>query len=237
LTDYDANLAVELSSLLLLRLENLLKTRVYLSKQRHWVWDFVKDNSVTIASIIVLQQHVVNAELVKLAQFNRNTCVLESPNNNFMIHNSSSIAEGCYLFYDRVNCEWVRTGKVTGRSIGKRVQEHEKAAQLLHKHNRDSNFCVSYPLNTKGKRGKFEWLDVYIGLGCFPTTNNNHTSLLTSNLFCYKAVPDAMKQNNNKHEVMHNCIAYLFESCYDLLLSTSSNVSVNPGFESFTGQF
>jgi hypothetical protein len=31
-------------------------------------------------------------------------------------------------------------------------------------------------------------------------------------------------------------VGYLFECCYDLLISPNRNVSQNPGFESFVGQ-
>ena len=34
----------------------------------------------------------------------------------------------------------------------------------------------------------------------------------------------------------YDCLAYLFELCYDLMLSAASNVLQNPGFEAFTGQ-
>ena len=75
-----------------------------------------------------------------------------------------------------------------------------------------------------------------MGLGCYPSNNKEHTNLLTS-LFCYDAASKTISTSNNPTETMYECVAYLFECCYDLLLSTASNVSVNPGFEKFTGQY
>ena len=153
ITDYDVDLAVELNSLILIRLENLIESRVFLKCKQHWVWDYVRDNSTAMACIIVLQQHVDNTELVKLAQFNRNTCVIESPNNNFLIHNENSTAEGCYLFHDRVKGDWIRSGKCTGRPIAERLREHATAAKLRTKKDKDSNFYNSCPLHVAGKKG------------------------------------------------------------------------------------
>ena len=81
------------------------------------------------------------------------------------------------------------------------------------------------------------YLDVYIGLGCAPSTNKNHVALLTSTLFCHAAASATIKNNSdNEIDVLHDSVAYLFECCYDLMLSAASNVSVNPGFERFAGQ-
>ena len=120
--DYDSELAVELNSTLLVRLEKLIDSRVQNAKKKHWGWDFVRDNLITMSCVIVLQQHVNNIDLVKLAQTNVNACVLDEPSNKFTRHVESSVAEGCYIFYDRVKKEWIRSGKCTGRPTQKRIE-------------------------------------------------------------------------------------------------------------------
>ena len=81
------------------------------------MWDFARDNSVTMSCIIILQQHVKSVDSVNLAQNNENAGVLEMPSNEFLICNHENTAEGCYLFCDRMKREWIRSGKVTGRPI------------------------------------------------------------------------------------------------------------------------
>ena len=118
-------------------------------------------------------------------------------------------------------------------------KDYEKMKQLQHYTPRKTKtgiFVTLIPCTSQKKR-KFEHLDAYLGLGCFPSEQNNCASLITSDLFCHAAAKQTI-QNNSKGEmdVVRDCVAYLFECCYDLMLSTASNVSVNPGFERFTGQ-
>ena len=49
--------------------------------------------------------------------------------------------------------EWIRSGKVTGRPIQDRLNEHKIGAKLKCKSDRDNKFYRSYPLNTLGLRG------------------------------------------------------------------------------------
>ena len=120
------------------------------------------------------------------------------------------------------------------RLIHERLKEHQTCAKLKQKSDRDNKFYRSYPLNNTGCRGKYEWLDVYIGLGCHLSANNHYSSLLTSNFFNWKEVNFTLKHSKDPVKVKYNCVAYLFELCYDLMLSAASNVSESPGFETFT---
>ena len=87
-----------------------------------------------------------------------------------------------------------------------------------------------------GKRGKHEWLDVYVGLGCYLSENGNHFSLLTSDLFCWDAANKPFKSRKHGMKCKHNCAAYLLELRYDLMLSSASSVSQSLGFEILAGQ-
>ena len=53
--EIDVELAVELTFSLLVRLERLIDSRVKITKKKHWVWNFVRDNIVTMSCAIVLQ--------------------------------------------------------------------------------------------------------------------------------------------------------------------------------------
>lgn len=104
--------------------------------------------------VIVLQQRVKNIELVNLAQFNENTGAIENLNNDFIICNNNTAAEGCYLLRDRVKGEWMQSEKDAGRPMQERLNEHETGVKLKRKSDRDNKFCRSCPLNTLGLRGK-----------------------------------------------------------------------------------
>ena len=118
----------------------------------------------------------------------------------------------------------------------KRLEEHETHAESK----RDTFFYRSCPLgDSAGYRGKHEWLDVYLGLGCNPSANKKefHDSCTHCNKFCWQAATNTIKYSDNPTETKYDLLAYLFECCYDLMFSVASNVSQNPGFEKFAGQY
>ena len=43
--------------------------------------------------------------------------------------------------------------------------------------------------------------------------------------------------NDSTREMQLSCVGYLWELCYDLMLSPDLNVSKNPGFEKRLGNF
>ena len=57
------------------------------------------------------------------------------------------------------------------------------------------------------------------------------------NKFCWKVVLNTIKYSSNPTGTKYNCLACLYECCDDLILLAASNVSQNPGFESFAGQY
>ena len=183
-----------------------------------------------MSCIIVLQEHVEKIDLVKLSQNNVNTCYLAGT-NNFIKYTSDLTAEGCYLFCNRVKGEWIRSGKCAGRLIQEHLKEHMRHAKFIC----NSNFYRSYPLGTFGYKGKYEWLNVCIGLECFPLVNNLHFSFYNNDKISWNAATNTIKNSKNSLEVKHNYTTYLFELCYDLMLSNAANVLRNPGFELHTG--
>ena len=70
------------------------------------------------------------------------------------------------------------------KADAKRIEEHAKSVELK----QHSFFCQSHPLGTTGYRGKYEWLDVCLGLGCHQSDDNPiHASFVNSDKCCWKA--------------------------------------------------
>ena len=82
----------------------------------------------------------------------------------FIMHNSSSTAEGCYSLHDKVKRVRMRSGKYTGRPIQERLNEHVKHAKPI----RDTKFYRSYPSGEIGHKEKHEWRDGHIRLRMLP---------------------------------------------------------------------
>jgi hypothetical protein len=95
--------------------------------------------------------------------------------------------------------------------------------------------------------GFFENLTQYCGLGFSRTVNDAYKSLYKKGdsdgillwddriLACLKSC-SKYKGSELPNGQIH-LVGFLFECCYDLAISPSRNVSQNPGFESFVGQF
>ena len=148
------------------------------------------------------------------------------------MRNSSSMAEGDYMYYNKVKREQIQTGKCSGRPIQERLTERAKHAKSI----RDTNFYRSYLLDEIGYRDKYNWLDACICYGCHPLANTHHSTSLNNNMFGWKATSNNLKHIKDTKKLRNDCAAYLFELCYDLMLSKTSNVSQSPGFESLTEQ-
>ena len=130
----------------------------------------------------------------------------------------------------------MRRGKAIDRPMTERLNEHKIIAKLKNKSDRDSTFYRSYPVCNIGTRVKYEWIDVCMALCCYPKLNGCYESLLTSNTFCFDKANSTISRSSNLLHTKYECISYLFECCYDLMMSAASNVSESPGFEKFNGQ-
>jgi len=84
-----------------------------------------------------------------------------------------------------------------------------------------------------GERGKHEWLDVYIAFGADPDHMHVYDEFLKSDFFTFNAANRKFKSTSDEYRFKYECITYLFETCYDLMLSSKSNVSESPGFEKY----
>ena len=54
ITETDADLAAELRVLFMIRLENLIEKKVKITKKKHWVWEYCRENFATISCIVIL---------------------------------------------------------------------------------------------------------------------------------------------------------------------------------------
>jgi len=92
---------------------------------------WVRQNLAQFVAITTLAGHVHG----KPSACGLHQCLLKHPvGKRFLpVEGILSLAEGCYLYYDTVNGQWIRSGKVAGtehdsRGFGDRDEEHEKNA-------------------------------------------------------------------------------------------------------------
>ena len=82
--------------------------------------------------------------------------------------------EGTYLYYVTNLDEFIRSGKVSGRGLEKRHEEHKAKSKMA---NASSKFSFLYPsqhlqlTDTRQRKGTFESLDVYITAGFDPNSD------------------------------------------------------------------
>ena len=66
-------------------------------------------------------------------------------------------------------------------------------------------------------------------------------NVINSNYFNYSAaktyLDSCQQRNENLDATKQTIISYLFECCYDILLSCECNVSQSPGYECITRQY
>ena len=150
--------------------------------------------------------------------------------------------EGCYLHYDAPKNKWIRSGKASGAGkdacFDGRGNTHTKNARSIVQM-RQHRFYQEYPAkgvdNIGGIGGHFDNLEVFCGMAFDKT--GDVTPLCSEgedkSLFVWsKQCTDALKKRDGS--VGDNkllAIAYLWETCYDLLLAKCDNVSSSPGFE------
>jgi hypothetical protein len=242
--------ADQLQKILLQRLTFHIRDRVQDPKKHfHWCWKWATSNFGHVAAIMTLSHHV-KEDLTCLGT----KCLLSNVNNFVPACNEQENLEGCYLYHDSNDGEWIRSGKVTNRSFATRHKEHERAAALTNQADLASIFYCSYPSSTAclattaTRRGTFERLIQFVGVG-FDRRQDDVVRYLTTcvnegdGVFAFDTVAkekcakvkfrgvDAVEQKQ-----LH-LVAYLCELAYDLALSSNHNVSRSPGFETPLGIF
>jgi hypothetical protein len=163
--------------------------------------------------------------------------------------------EGCYIYWDKGNLCWRRSGKVntksgnvTTRGFGIRGKEHKENAKNS---NSTSKFYRTFPSveaqvpDNQLQLGFFEDLEQYCALG-FCREHESHRSLYQKSSDGIFIWSDEMLHriggvNFRGAKVLADkqlhMVGYLIELCYDLALSSEQNVSESAGCETPLGVF
>jgi hypothetical protein len=140
-----------------------------------------------------------------LACASSSICLLENAlaTTFFVEATNESKEEGCYLYYDRPQCVWIRSGKVIGRTLLVRHKEHHKSSKLQTTKDYESKFYRTYPsieaLSQMGnhaycRHGTFEKLQLFSGL-TFSRERNTEFLISNSGIFNW---PDELLKNIEK---------------------------------------
>ena len=178
-----------------------------------------------------------------------NQCLLASIENFSKAIGQEGKLEGCYLYYDSNNQEWIRSGKAVGSNFGRRHSQHQASSMLNSSDSRKSKFYNSYPsravvLHDSGsKKGDFENLQMMVGI----SYNKLLKGKLTHDFETQKGIFHFSTEDNKKIAAINfagnprlqtkqlHMLGYLWELAYDLSLAPTSNISGNPGFETALG--
>ena len=110
-------------------------------KHSHWCWQWAKSNFGHFAGIMTISGHVKK----DIGCLGTTKCLLSSHTNFLLVSNKEALLEGCYLYYDTNDNEWIRSGKVTNRSFATRHMEHSRSSKLTKSADLASMFYSSYP--------------------------------------------------------------------------------------------
>jgi len=140
--------ADELATRLLVKLQAHIERKVEPHKNQHFTLKWARSNLVQLAAIMALAGHVKDEPATHAI----GESLLKHPfgyNQRFFLNVDDKLlkAEGCYLYYDTINCNWIRSGKVAGtrsdpRGIGDRNEEHRKKASNC---GSGSKLYIDYP--------------------------------------------------------------------------------------------
>ena len=212
-------------------------------KQSHWCWKLAKKNLSVNAALMVLSEHVKE----DLSVVSRNDDLLTMNQSRFRQCCDVPTREGAYLYFDRNNHRFIRSGKVTRRGFNVRHKEHLKASQEAQS---SSNFYFFYPSlasarsSSGTKRGAFERLDQLVAAGFAPTSTAAQTMDKDWKEGGLLILSDEDKEQIKKKfgrvselQKFQDICAYQLEYGYDLAIAPGNNVSESPGFESVLGVF
>ena len=236
------------SKVLILRLPRSLKERG-IHSTRHAVWDFVFQNMKIGAAILKLHGVCLNDSTIQKrgAQdslfsniFMKNTeCLSGRPNS---ILDSVDDQVGSYLYEDEDGVGILRSGSA---AVGLRTRHnaHARASRQGSDTDMWSHFYSCYPdlesnQEMKGKLGNFHQLRQITGVRF-----KREMKLQVADMFYWdektlsyleeKNVPGAPTLSEKKHRM----VCYFFEKLFDLMIGLHQNLSKNPGFESFIGNW
>ena len=244
--------ADRLQTLLLQRLHLHVKDRLpNIRENKDWPFHWTAHNIARIAAIMCLMGHVkedlsclgMGKTLLKYSKLDG-----EPHHYNFVnaLCPPNSLREGAYLYYDRNDGIFIRSGKVSGRDFMTRHIEHKSASEQ----GVSSNFYRRYPtkaasalltsqgIGSRGRKGYFDHLMMFVGLGYDPQQPNIDN--LLSSIFLWPVdVNERIERlsfNSGGNTISsalkrRHMVSYLAEMGYDLSICTTDNVSTSGGYE------
>ena len=250
ITDSFRERADTLQTKLVHRLHQYLPTRLKdENKRSSWCWSWAERNFGFVAAIMMILGHIKE----DFECFDEMFTLLDDE-SCFQVVEGSAIEsnEGTYLYFDKNNKIWIRSGKVSSRSFLVRHSEHEKRAKAKAVVKSASRLYKLYPSRTTERaRMSFIRRGLWENLGLFAAIaidQNDHEKreLITRDydeggLFIYnkseanKIISLKSRSHKSEEEKRIEVIAYLFELAYDLAISYHDNVSESMGFESCIG--
>jgi hypothetical protein len=211
-------------------------------KHTHWCLKLAKKNLAVNAALMVLSEHVKD----DLSVCGLNEDLLAVNPSRFRACTEVPSKEGAYLYFDRNNYRFIRSGKVTRRGFEVRHQEHFKASKAPQS---SSDFYMFYPslesprCRYTTKRGVFEKLVQLVGAGFTPTSDSakamdrdwTEGGMLIMSNEDKKKIKTSMGTKVKELQKFQDICAYQLEFGYDLAIGPGNNVSRSPGFESVLG--
>jgi hypothetical protein len=234
--------ALAMADLLYIRLKSRLQIhidkKVRPEHQTNTCLHWSKKNLAIVAAWMI-----VASQLKDITHLDNSKCLLASPTaRQFLLcSNELSSRNGCYLYNDRNDGTWIRSGSATGvGGIAGRLTDHLRGAKSTTNPD-DSRFYASYPSKESPRAesnhilGHFEMLDAYIGV-YFPQVTSPGRFSAKDGLFEHtedeaKWIESRNFSGKSKEDKYMQMAAYLFELGYDLALAPNNNVSDSPGFE------
>jgi hypothetical protein len=261
-TDEIKTQANDLYSRLLQNLGSHIQKKVDKSKRCHFTLRWSRQNLSQFAAIVTLAGHVRDEPSI----VGDKECLLKNPVGSkhrcVLVDNEFTNPEECCIYYDTVNGEWIRSGKVAGtcndhEGMMDRHKEHLASAA---RNDNSSSLYIQYPAKSSSLattvqsnnihpypwQAYFEDLEIFcrIGFICSDIVQQRLTADGDSDdspkgIFVWdKACIDSLNKCGKggvttlKDKQLH-MVAYLLELGYELMLSAKMDVSTMPGFEKF----
>ncbi len=146
-----------------------IKHKVKLCQQTNMCLFWANKNLALVAAWMIVASHLKE----DISYLDESKCLLVNPNSNkFLVcSNEELFYHGCYLFHNRDEDAWIRSGSATGEGgIGKHLCTHMEGAKC-DRNNDDSLFYHPFPSktsarsNSMAKEGYYEHLTAYVGVG------------------------------------------------------------------------
>lgn len=196
---------------------------------------WAESNLPHMSVVMILTTHIWN-NIHKL-EVNRSVSLFANPetSNNAIFYDARAEGythlEGCYLYYDKENGKWIRSGKAGGdgsSNFGNCDKEHAQSAKKA----TASLFYSSYPdecttsILAKGSR---QDLSQYYGLSFDGKDSAKIThaenDLLKWDVLMMEWVHRTSKDKRKVEHTPLSMVAYLIELAYELSIGSDDNIS------------